>query len=88
MKKGNFVSLKKTESVTEQSGALVDGYNLKGYLINDICVGEKIEVIRTERNGEEVTGWFESSNIESISGNVIKTNNSCWEIENILSEEK
>lgn len=86
MKKGNFVSLTKVESVKEPVGALVNGYSIKGYLINDICVGEKIEVIRTERNGEEVPGWFESSTVEDISENVIKTNNSCWEIEKLKDE--
>jgi hypothetical protein len=87
MKKGKFISLRKLESINKFDGALIDGYTIKGYLIDDISVGNKINVIRTERNGIEVPGWFESSVIENIEGNNIKTNNSQWEIKVINENE-
>lgn len=86
MKNGIFISLEKVGTINSAPEALTDGYSLKGYLLQDVCVGNKLVVARVERNGVETPGIFTSSDIQEISGNIVKTKNSCWKIEDLKNE--
>lgn len=86
MKSNTFVSFKKLETINAPAGHLIEGYNIKGYLFDDVSVGQCIRIYRTERNGEKVDGLFESSRVASIDGDIITTNNSRWEIKVLTNE--
>jgi hypothetical protein len=60
-----------------------EGYTVTGELISPIEVGEPIYILRSERNGVKALGAFNTSVVQSIEGNLIKTQNSIYKLEEV-----
>jgi hypothetical protein len=56
-------------------------YTVEGVLITPIVIGQRVMIDRTKRNGIEVPGWFESTPVKEIKGNIFTTANSVYQIE-------
>lgn len=67
------------------------GYTTKGLLLASIREGEPIRLQRYEKNGEPATGVFTSSEVTNLQFQgdklIATTNNSVYEIVNILPKE-
>lgn len=59
------------------------GYWVIGTLERPIEIGKAIRMIRENRNGVECLGLFLSSVVKSIKGNIVETDNSVYEMEEI-----
>jgi hypothetical protein len=46
-------------------GSLPSGYTLSGELVNFVIPGRPMAVDRRERNGMQISGWFQTSNVVS-----------------------
>lgn len=58
-------------------------YTLKGILLNDIVVGEQVQVDRTERNGVKEVGSFVTSPVMKVTECGFATQNSVYLIEQL-----
>lgn len=56
------------------------GYTVKGILISDVRIGERIVIDCSERDGEPFTGIMETSVIQDIRNGKIYTDNSVYEL--------
>jgi hypothetical protein len=81
MKANDKIRLTKLNAIQKPEMALETGYEIEGYLIEPVVVGEIINVWRTMRNGIEIPGHFTSTEVVKIEGNKIYTQNSVWQIE-------
>lgn len=59
------------------------GYWVTGTLIEDVELGKPIQLLRNNRNGEEILGMFTTSYVESVDleENTIVTDNSIYDVE-------
>ena len=57
-------------------GSLPIDYELRGFLLQPVTVGCPMVILRTERNGVEVLGMFESTPVCAIADGVVETFNS------------
>jgi len=87
MNTNDLVKLTKVEAFNFDPDAIRVNYNLEGYLIGPIAVGNIINIWRVSRNGVRVSGHFTSTPVVKIDGNKIYTKNSIWQIE-VLKEAK
>lgn len=64
------------------SGSLPADYELRGVLLDDIRIGECLDVFRTHRNGVACDGHFKSTPVISIGGggSLVETFNSIYRI--------
>ena len=54
-------------------------YNIEGYLLhNNIVVGHRVFIDRTNRNGVEVRGVFTTSRVTEVGASYFKTENSVY----------
>ena len=53
-------------------------YNLEGYLLYEIEVGNNVFIDRTKRNGVDVRGVFTTSRVTEVGDNYFKTQNSVY----------
>ena len=53
-------------------------YNLEGYLLYEIEVGNNVFIDRTKRNGVEVRGVFTTSRVTEVGDKYFKTQNSVY----------
>ncbi len=66
----------------DNNGSLPVDYELRGVLLEEVRVGGQIIVFRTQRNGVEAEGLFESTNIRRIEDNArVVTLNSVYSIQ-------
>jgi hypothetical protein len=70
-----------TPGLIHEGVSLPNEYWIIGTLLRAIQVGEAIEVDRTNRNGIEVHGYFQSTPVTEIKDNLIRTRNSEYLIE-------
>jgi hypothetical protein len=68
---------------------ITEGYTVIGELIDSVEVGKPVCLLRFERNGVKAFGAFNTSVVQSIDGNLIKTENSIYKLEELeeLEEE-
>lgn len=66
----------------EHNGAkgLPIGWTVEGYLLTDVEVGKPIKLDRRRRNNIDMIGDFQTSDIDTISDNVVATRNSIYRI--------
>jgi hypothetical protein len=62
-------------------GSLPLRYQISGYLLRPIRVGECMIVLRTERNGVQAFGIFCTSEVSSFEKGILKTQNSVYHVE-------
>jgi hypothetical protein len=60
-----------------------EGYTVTGELIDPIEVGKPLQLLRLERNGVKSLGHFTTSIVQSIEGDLIKTQNSVYKMEEV-----
>lgn len=70
---GKLVQLNSTVSISIK-------YTIKGILISDVRIGERIVIDCSERDGEPFTGIMETSVIQDIRNGKIYTDNSVYEL--------
>ena len=58
-------------------------YEVEGHITHLPCVGENIFMQRTSRNGVEVFGFFQTSMITHVEGDIFHTTNSIYRITEI-----
>jgi hypothetical protein len=63
--------------------SLPNNYVIEGVLDSDVEVGKMVQGIRTKRNGVEIPGYFHTSVIQKIDGDILETLNSKYKIEQI-----
>jgi len=65
----------------DNAGSLPVDYELSGFLLAPVRVGEQIHLYRTERNGVEADGYFYSTPIVKIqNASLVETFNSIYRI--------
>lgn len=62
---GGWIRLTKLSEKTTPE-ALFKGYTMKGWLINDVQVGNMIQLFRTERNGITINGIANTSLVKTL----------------------
>ena len=88
------IRLTKLSGVARRTSGIFIGYWLEGLLSSPITIGEPITVLRHRRSRRdddpmdgpeavECMGLFESSKIVSIEQNLLYTENSVWQIEEV-----
>lgn len=65
----------------DNAGSLPVDYELRGFLLAPVRVGEQIHLFRTERNGVEADGYFSSTPIVKIQdASLVETYNSIYRV--------
>ena len=65
----------------DNAGSLPVDYELRGFLLAPVRVGEQIHLFRTERNGVEADGFFYSTPIVRIQdASLVETFNSIYRV--------
>lgn len=67
----------------KQPGSIPIGYYVEGYLAFPIEVGEPVRIERLNSNGVDKYGYFRTSLVQSVEGNLIVTNNSTYSMVDI-----
>lgn len=67
----------------KQLGNIPIGYFVEGYLLSSVEVGKPVEIERLNRNGVDKYGYFRTSLVQSVEGNLIVTNNSTYSMVDI-----
>ena len=86
MKKDYFIRISKVKPLNNEYSDIEAGYWAEGSLYEDICVGRPIFMsrIKNSRHPEdERLGYFESTPVQSIVGNIAYTSNNAYKIENL-----
>lgn len=66
----------------DNAGSLPIDYEMIGVLLERPVVGGRVRLLRVQRNGVEVLGMFESTQVVSIRGCEFATRNSVYRLEN------
>ena len=82
-KAGDMASWKAGTDNNPENESLPVEYTIKGFLLDDIRVGESVTASRYERNGIKVAGLFTSSPVMEIGDGMFKTRNSLYRITRI-----
>lgn len=72
--------------VQKESGSIPIEYEVKGFLMSELQVGRHLNILRTERNGEKVSGVMITSKVTKVTDSGFETCNSVYEMEYLKAE--
>ena len=78
---GDWEGWKAGTDLNDPTKSLPVDYEVRGTLLEDVRVGEPVQVARTERNGVPMPGFFITSNVVKTTKNRFITQNSVYLVE-------
>lgn len=85
--KGGYAAISNTQhipgTIQPKGYSIPMEYTVEGQLLAPIEIGKGVSVLRTKRNGVEMTGFFGTSPVTEITKDTFKTQNSVYKYEYI-----